>query len=140
MTNVYIKIKGTQGLNGEKSVVELSTLGTIEECGNGYLLKYEENEISENTKVFTTLSVKHGNHAVLERSGDMTSRFVITEGERNQCIYQIPEGHLSLGIYGKSVKYSLSPTGGMIKMQYTLDSNLQPISENTVEITVEARD
>lgn len=140
MKNALIKIKGTQGLGDDTSVVELSTLGTIEECDGGYLLKYEENEMSENVKVYTTLSVRNEKCAVLERRGDVNSRLVITEGERNNCIYQIPEGSMTLGIYGKSVKYDLSATGGKITMQYTLDTNLQPLSENTVEVTVEARD
>ena len=92
-----------------------------------------------NLKTYAQLTVKNNNTVILERRGDLNSRLIITEGERNNCLYAIPQGSLTLGIYGKQVKSNLTECGGTVKMVYGIDINLEPLSENTVEITVEER-
>lgn len=139
MKKVLIKIKGTQSDGGESAVIELATEGILKVLPDGYCLKYDESEALEGASVKTSLTVQKDNTVILERSGDMNSRLVITEGVRNNCIYAIPQGSLALGIYGKEVKCNLTDSGGSVKMVYSIDANLSPLSENEVEITVEER-
>ena len=75
----------------------------------------------------------------LERQGDLRSKLLIEEGVRNNCFYTVPEGSLTLGIFGKEVRFSLDESGGDIKMVYTIDANMKLISENTVEIKIRER-
>lgn len=139
MKKVLIKIKGTQGLDGETDVVELSTEGTLRTFNGDYILTYSEENTIAGKKTKTQLTVQNNNTVVLDRRGELTSRFVITKGERNSCLYSIPQGSLTLGIYGKNVTANLNEYGGTLKMSYSIDANLQPLSENTVEITVQER-
>lgn len=139
MKKVLIKIKGTQGLDGETDVVELSTEGTLRTFNGDYILTYSEEDTIAGKKTKTQLTVQNNNTVVLDRRGELTSRFVITKGERNSCLYSIPQGSLTLGIYGKNVTANLNEYGGTLKMSYSIDANLQPLSENTVEITVQER-
>lgn len=139
MKKVLIKIKGTQGLDGETDVVELSTEGTLRAFNGDYILTYSEEDTIAGKKTKTQLTVQNNNTVVLDRRGELTSRFVITKGERNSCLYSIPQGSLTLGIYGKNVTANLNEYGGTLKMSYSIDANLQPLSENTVEITVQER-
>lgn len=139
MKKVFIKIKGTQGLDGETDVVELSTEGTLRTFNGDYILTYSEEDTIAGKKTKTQLTVQNNNTVVLDRRGELTSRFVITKGERNSCLYSIPQGSLTLGIYGKNVTANLNEYGGTLKMSYSIDANLQPLSENTVEITVQER-
>lgn len=139
MKKVLIKIKGTQSDGQDNAVIELDTEGILKVLPDGFALKYQENQTIEGGNVKTMLTVKGNDTVILERSGDLSSRLVITEGVRNNCPYAIPQGSLTLGIYGKEVKYDLNECGGTVKMVYTLDTNLQMLSENTVEITVEER-
>lgn len=136
MKNVIIKIKGTQGLGDEKDVIELTTEGKLEAVEGGYVLHYEEGEMMGEKAIHTTLTAIGDKRIILERSGDMSSRLVIETGKRNNCFYSVPQGELTLGIYGRAVQNRLSQSGGSLKMEYTIDTNLQPLSENLVEIEV----
>ncbi|MBQ8740141.1 MAG: DUF1934 domain-containing protein [Clostridia bacterium] len=139
MKKVLVKIKGIQGLDDDKAVIELSTEGTLRRFEDEYIITYSEDQTVEGSKIKTQLTVKDCGTVVLERRGDLNSRLIITEGERNNCLYAIPQGSLTLGIYGKEVKSNMTEHGGTVKMVYTIDVNLEPLSENTVEITVEER-
>lgn len=139
MKKVLIKVKGTQALDGEESVIELVTEGILKQFENDYIITYTENETIEKARVKTRLTVKNGKTVVLERYGALNSRFLITEGERNSCLYTVSQGSLALGIYGKEVTADFNKNGGTVKMVYTIDANLEPLSENKVEISVEER-
>lgn len=139
MKKVLVKVKGTQGIDNDKTVIELVTEGTLRYFEGEYIINYTEQQTVQGSKIKTTLTVKGDNTVVLERRGDLNSRLVITKGERNNCLYAIPQGSLTLGIYGKEVKTNLTDTGGSIKMTYTIDVNLELLSENEVEVLVEER-
>ncbi len=134
MTDVIIKIKSTQGLGSEKEKIELDTLGKIQIKDNEAILSYDESELF-GAKVETFLKIGTDT-AVMERTGDYKSKLVIKKGERNNCYYNTPHGDLVIGIFGEEIKSRLTENGGEIYLGYTLDSNLKPISKNTVEITV----
>ncbi len=139
MKKVLVKIKGTQGADDEQSVIELATEGVMRQFEGEYVITYSDDQTVEGSKTKTQLTVQKNKTVILERRGDLNSRLIIAEGERNICLYAIPQGSLSLGIYGKEVKCDLTERGGYIKMAYAIDANLEPLSENTVEITVEER-
>lgn len=139
MKKVLVKVRGVQGVDDDKTVIELTTEGTLRKFEDEYIITYTEEQTIEGSKTKTQLTVKGDNTVILERRGDLNSRLTITEGERNNCLYAIPQGSLSLGIYGKEVKTNLTDSGGTVKMVYSIDMNLQPISENEVEILVEER-
>lgn len=139
MKKVLIKIKGTQGVDYDSSVIELATEGVMRQFEDEYVITYSDDQTVEGSKTKTQLTVKNEKTVILERKGDLNSRLIITQGKRNQCLYAIPQGSLTLGIYGKSVDCDLNENGGHIKMSYAIDANLEPLSENSVEITVEER-
>ncbi|MBQ8267649.1 MAG: DUF1934 domain-containing protein, partial [Clostridia bacterium] len=64
------------------------------------MIAYSEDQTVEGSKTKTQLTVKNDNTVILERRGALNSRLVITEGERNNCLYAIPQGSLTLGLYG----------------------------------------
>lgn len=139
MKEVIIKIKGTQGLGDDKSAIELSSEGTLTREGEKYILSYNEDTVVEGGNIRTRLTAEDGGKITLERSGAISSKLYIQKGVRNNCFYSVPEGNLTLGIYGKEVSVNLDDTGGTIEMTYTLDANMKLISENTVLINVKER-
>ena len=72
----------------------------------------------------------------MQRSGAYNSRMVIEKGVRNNCFYMTPMGELSLGVFGEKVKSQLTENGGNIIMNYTIDTNLQLLSRNKVNISI----
>lgn len=138
MKKVLVKVKGIQIVDGDETVMELTTEGTFRKFEGDYIVTYsEEQEGGGKTK--TLLTVQKNNSVILERRGGLNSRLIIAKGERNNCLYAIPQGSLTLGIYGKEVTSTLTENGGSLRMAYNIDANLTPISENIVEITVEER-
>lgn len=139
MKKVLVKVKGTQGVDDEKTVIELSTEGTLREFEGDYIITYCEDPTESGSKTKTQLTIQKNGTVILDRRGDLNSRLIITEGERNSCIYAIPQGSMTLGIYGKKVKSNMTDNGGTVKMVYSIDMNLTPLSDNEVEIFVEER-
>ncbi len=139
MKKVLVKVKGTQGVDGDSAVIELATEGTLREFEGDYIITYSEDPTESGSKTKTQLTIQKNGTVILERRGDLNSRLIITEGERNNCLYAIPQGSLTLGIYGKQVKSNMTERGGTVKMVYSIDMNLAPLSENEVEIFVEER-
>ena len=139
MKKVLVKVKGTQGVDGDNAVIELATEGTLREFEGDYIITYSEDPTESGSKTKTQLTLQKSGTVILERRGDLNSRLIITEGERNSCLYAIPQGSMTLGIYGKQVKNNMTSCGGTVKMVYSIDMNLQPLSDNEVEIFVEER-
>lgn len=139
MKKVLVKVKGTQGVDGDSAVIELATEGALREFEGDYIITYSEDPTESGSKTKTQLTIQKNGTVILERRGDLNSRLIITEGERNNCLYAIPQGSLTLGIYGKQVKSNMTERGGTVKMVYSIDMNLAPLSENEVEIFVEER-
>lgn len=139
MRKVIIKIKGTQGLGEQKDVIEFTTEGTLRKADGDFILSYFDGAILETQNVRTRLIASGDKSVTLERTGAVKSKLYIEKGVRNSCFYSVPEGSLTLGIYGKEIENTLSENGGKIKMVYTLDTDLKLISENSVEVTVEGR-
>lgn len=139
MKDVLIKVRGTQIGGTDTLPIELITEGTLRVLPDGIALNYQESQTIKGGRINTCLTVMNNNTVILERSGDLNSKFIITEGMRRNCFYSIPQGSLALGIYGRKVENGLSENGGTLKMVYTIDANMQRLSDNTIEIVVEER-
>lgn len=139
MKNVLVKITGTQDFESQNDKTELIAEGTLTVSENEFVITYDDEQILLGSKTKSKLTVKQDNTVILERVGELNSKFVITEGERNTCLYAIPQGTMTLGINGKKVINELTENGGRLKMSYTIDANLRTVSENEVDILVEER-
>lgn len=139
MKDVIIKIKSTQGLGKETEAIEFWAEGKIKKEDEKVVLSYLDNSVIKDAEVETVLTICGEESITLERSGEISSKLIIEKGVRNNCFYSVPEGSLTLGIYGKEIKNTLKDLTGNIKMIYTLDADMHPISENIVEISVSGR-
>ena len=139
MKKVKINIKSTQGLEKDKSVIEFIAEGEFQKSGEEFIVSYFDNTVLDGASVKTVLTVSEEKSVLLERRGEINTKLLIEKGVRNNCYYSVPEGSLTLGIYGKSIENRLSDTGGTLKMIYTLDADMRPISESEVEISIQGR-
>ena len=134
--DVLISIKGTQGIDDNTDTIELTTIGRFGKRDQSFFMSYDESEISGLGNVKTVLHVRNDGSVVLQRSGEYESRLTIQSGVRNTCFYNTPYGDMVIGIFGESVQNSLNTDGGELSFSYTIDSNLQLISHNVIEISV----
>ena len=134
--NVLIHIIGTQTVDDEKDVTELTTVGTLEQTEDGWKLCYSETESTGLQGNDTTLLLTP-NKLNLMRSGPNPSMLVLEKGRRHHCNYSTPYGTIDLGTYTSELAYSLSETGGEILFSYTLGFNGGISSAHTVHISVQ---
>ena len=139
MKDVIINIKSSQGLGADKTAIELKSEGSLSQDGGVFTLSYFEDTVIAGERISTTLSAYPGGKVVLKREGAISSELNIEEGVRNTCFYSVPEGSLTLGIFGKEVALDLESGGGSIKMVYTIDADMKLISENKIEINIRER-
>ena len=135
--DVIIIIKTEQTVGDSTDTIEFTTDGRFGIKDGSYFISYEESKLLEvDGDVKTTLYIKSDDSVVMQRNGAYSSRMVIEKGVRNNCFYVTPMGELSLGIFGEKVKTNFSENGGSIDMNYTIDTNLQLLSRNSVNISV----
>lgn len=135
--DVIIDIKTEQTVDGNTDTIEFTTDGRFGIKGDSYYITYDESHLLEvDGEIKTTVFIKPDNSIVLQRIGAYNSKMVIEKGVRNNCFYATPMGELSLGIFGEKVKTNLTGEGGDICMNYTIDTNLQLLSHNSVKISI----
>lgn len=135
--DVIINIKGTQGSAEDTDTIEFTTDGRFGTNGGKYYLSYNEGPLFDNDiDVKTQIIINSEDSVLLQRSGSFKSKLLIEKGKRNSCFYSTPHGDLVIGIFGDSFDFKLDDSGGKIKLKYTIDSNLQIISKNEVNISI----
>ena len=134
MKDVLITIKGTQEYEGDADVIEMMTVGTLEESEGNCRLIYKEDDESGGT-VTTTLTVCD-KMVTLERSGALNSRMIIEQGQRHICHYDTGFGELMIGVFGESICSTLDREQGNLSLKYTIDINAALASRNEIAISV----
>lgn len=130
-----INVKGTQIVEGDENITEITSEGTFE-IKDGYpVIRYTESD-SDGSRVMAKLSVLDEKSFVFERRGDISTKMVIEVGTRHNCAYSTPYGELMLGICGKTLVNEIDNDGGYLKLSYTIDINSSLMSENEIEINI----
>ncbi len=136
LKDVLIKIKSHQSYEDDSDSIELTTNGKFGTVNGEYLISYADVDDNGKETTKTSLHIKKDGSVVLSRTGEIESRFIIKTNERVSTTYATPQGTMLMGIFGEAVKIDLNENGGKIKVVYNIDSNLQLLSKNTVEIIV----
>ncbi len=137
MQDVIIDIKGTQEVDGDEDVIELTTVGKMNVIGGKTYLRYNDSVATGVEGVNCVIKIDpKDNSVVMSRSGALNSRMYIKKGQRHICHYETGQGVLTLGVFGETVQENISDKGGSLYMSYTLDINYGMISRNKVEINV----
>ena len=134
--NAIIKIVGTQTVDSERDVMELTTTGTLEPQENGWKLCYRETEATGMEGTVTQLDITPGKLHLM-RTGTHPSMLILEKDQRHHCNYHTPYGTIDLGTYTSELAYKLCETGGEVLFSYTLGFNGGVSSAHTVHITVQ---
>lgn len=135
--DVFINIKGIQGLDDDTDTIEFMTEGRFGIKDGEYYLSYDESGMLDSGEtVKTQIFIKSKDSLILQRTGSIKSRMLIEKGTRNTSQYTTLYGDFAIGILGETIEHNLTENGGEIKLKYTIDSDLRLISRNQVNITV----
>lgn len=137
MKDVFISIKGIQGMDGDSDTIEFMTEGKYGMRNGEYYISYNEDTILDtHESVKTGIYIKNKDSVILKRTGAVESRMLIERGRRSSCLYATPQGELSIGISGEDIECNLDSSGGEIKLKYAIDSGFRLISKNEVNISI----
>ena len=118
---VVLSICGRQSYAGqEPDAIELVTEGTLEETNGGWLLCYEESDLTGLQGVNTTFQVQ-GDVITLIRKGRLNSQMVFREGVSYDSLYQMEFGALMLTVCATKVKADITHNGGVIDLTYNIE-------------------
>ena len=117
---VLLSICGKQKYQDqEPECIELVTGGTLESCENGWLLTYEETDLTGLQGVTTTFHVEP-EMITLSRKGPLDSQMVFRKGVPHESLYQMPFGALMLSVKATQVFFDIVPDGGVIDLSYNI--------------------
>ena len=132
-----IKITGTQLVDGEKDVIEVTTTANYNKENEKYYILYDESEATGFPGAKTTVEYEPNDGRVtMSRTGPTPSQLIVEESRRHQCSYDTGYGTLMIGISGKKIKSTLDGTSGNIFFAYDLDVETSLTSENCVAIEI----
>ncbi|MEE0930513.1 MAG: DUF1934 domain-containing protein [Acutalibacteraceae bacterium] len=138
MNNDYIiDIVGTQMVDGDEDVIEVTTTGgyTIAPTGNKFI-RYKEYD-TENPAIIENTTIKISDkQVIISRNGGNESQLMLELNKRHQCHYLTPVGSLLIGVYTKKMEIALDNEGGNLSVEYTLDFNSNIVSENKFDIKI----
>ena len=132
-----IKITGTQIVDGEEDVIELTTAANYFKEEDNYYIVYDETEATGFPDAQTVLEYEPCDKRItMSRSGPTPSQLIIEQSRRHQCSYDTGHGTLMIGISGKNIKSTLDGKTGSISFSYDLDVDTNLTSENSVSIEI----
>lgn len=135
--NALIKIVGRQKYGIDSDKIEMTTVGTVEEKDDCFILRYNEEQEPPMKPLKTTLTITKDEQRVeLLRSGAYASLLIIERSKRNLCNYGTDFGEILMGIYGKNIESYFKNDEGSFSFSYDIDVNGALTSENEVKVTV----
>ena len=136
---VLLSICGEQYFDGvDPDATELMTDGTLEVTERGFLLTYQETELTGMEGTTTTFEVQ-GPTVVLTRSGKVSSRMVFEEGRQHTSLYETPFGELTVDIQTSTLKHNLSERGGLMEIKYSIAVEHTVTGRNCFKIRVKRK-
>ena len=119
--NVMLTIRGKQFYEGQDpEVIELLTDGTLEKQENGWLVEYEESDLTGLAGVTTAFRIEPG-RITLTRTGRLQSRMVFELGMLHESLYQMEFGALMSTVCATIIQWDITETGGTVDLTYGID-------------------
>jgi len=118
---VILSIRGRQSYaEQEPEEIELVTEGTLESSENGYVLCYEESDLTGLDGVKTTFLIQDDG-VTLIRDGKLKSYMKFHKGVTHDSLYQTEFGALMLTVCATKVEASVSDDGGVVDLVYNVE-------------------
>lgn len=135
MNKILIEITGTQRVDNQKSKMELTTVGTIEETADTYIVNYTEEQEPPVEPVKVCVKIQKDEKRVeMIRSGPFDSCLIIEKSKRNLCPYGTEYGDILMGISGHTIDSEYSHDNGNFLFSYDIDINGALVSRNEVKM------
>ena len=135
---VIISVFGEQYYDDDESTsngTELMTEGVLNETPDGFLLSYQESELTGMEGTTTTFEIR-GNQVLLTRSGKVNSQMVFEEGRQYTSLYETPFGELTIDIQTSHLRHNMTRRGGILEIRYSIAVEHTVTGRNAFKIRV----
>ncbi len=134
---MVLSLKATQTYIGqEPDVIELVTVGTLENTDKGWHINYEETALTGLEGVSTSFLLED-NCVTLTRTGKLNSQMFFQEGIRHDSLYEMEFGALMLTVCATKISSDLSFQGGTVDLQYEIE--IEQSTAGTVDYHLEIK-
>ena len=115
--------------------MELLTEGTMNFRPDCLTLTYQESTLTgmEGT---TTVFEMYGPKVILRRMGTVTSQMVFEEGRQHTSLYETPLGELSIDIQTGYLRNSVTESGGLLEIRYSVSVEHASAGKNRFRMKV----
>lgn len=135
----WITVRGEQYFDGaDPDETELTTLGTLERTEEGWLVAYEESELTGMAGTVTTFAIRP-ERVVLRRSGSVNSEMIFEEGLAHTSLYEMEFGTLTVDVHTESLRAKLSAHGGVLEIRYQIAVDHHLTGRNCFKIHIRAK-
>ena len=130
-----ITITGKQNYGDDNDKIERTTVGTIEETDDCYIIRYNEEQDPPQRPIRATLHISKDEQKVeMLKAGAYGSLLIIERSKRNLCNYGTQYGDMLMGIYGRTIENNYGEEEGTFLFGYDIDINGAVSSRNEVTI------
>lgn len=137
--NVIINIETNQKTSDGDNKIELCTDGKLFYGGGKYYINYEESELTGFEDSTTSIKAD-GDSVTMTRRGRFRTRMVFEVGEKNLSYYDTLYGTISVAVEAGRIKNELSPQGGRLEIDYSLDYDNNELVKNFLKVDVRRKD
>ena len=122
MQKVLLTIKGMNIADGETDLVEFVTEGRLFVNANGYLLEYDESELTGEQGVTTQVLLEDGS-VTLSRNGEIDTHMVFKENQVFESNVSTPFGMVHMNIMAHHVDSSIKGNSGTLDLEYEVSTD-----------------
>ncbi|MBE7039320.1 MAG: DUF1934 domain-containing protein [Ruminococcaceae bacterium] len=135
-SNVWIKLRGSQEIEGEEDSYELITEGTYKKENGRYIVSYEGSEITGYENTTTTLSVEKDNVSMLRTGALAPTQMIFEKGNKYTGQYETPFGFLYVGVITNDMTVNVGDEGGNIELDYYVQFNDNDPVKNALSVEI----
>ena len=107
-------------MDQEPEILELVTEGTLESTERGWIIRYEESDLTGLSGVTTEFSVEP-EQVELKRTRKLNSHMVFREGVHHDSLYQLEFVALRITVCANKIRSDLTENGGTVDLVYGIE-------------------
>lgn len=133
---VLLTIHSEQDIDSpQQDNMELLTEGTMNLTPDCLTLTYHESALTgmEGT---TTVFEMYGPKVILRRMGTVSSQMIFEEGRQHTSLYETPMGELSIDIQTGYLRNSVTESGGLLEIRYSVSVEHASTGKNRFRMKV----
>ena len=135
--SVVLSIRGRQSyMDQEPEIIELVTEGTLEQTEDGWLISYQESDLTGLDGVTTVFRIQP-RKITLTRTGKLNSEMVFQEGVVHESLYKVEFGALMLSVCASGIRADLTAEGGTVDLVYSIE--IEHSAAGTIDYHLEIR-